>query len=416
MLRYKWILSLGIAAVAPGITLAGPFSIFKSDKTEAASVDSQKQAEDVAAALRAAKINGYDVDIEVRNGVCVLKGRIDSQAHKDQASAAASRVSGIKSVDNQMQVTNSKTGVEQAVAQGAASNRVQPAGFFNRKSEPSAPAASSGSDQETAQRIAQAVGQSGVRGHDIDLKVINGVAVMNGRAQSPRDVAFLTQVVSQVPGVRGVENRMLAPGMMPPAPPAAPKTQNQLVAEQIAQALAMNQLGGQDIEVRFNNGTALLGGVVSHPAQKAAAEKIAASVPGVNQVQNSLQIGQSLAGQPMSPIQQVSYQAPGGGMPGMPMPPMPGHGGSSPSHLAYDMPQLPPHAWPSYSSYPNYAAVTYPTQHSASAWPYIGPFYPYPQVPLGWRQVQLEWDDGYWNLNFRPRTDKWFWYFDPKNW
>ena len=25
--------------------------------------------------------------------------------------------------------------------------------------------------------------------------------------------------------------------------------------------------------------------------------------------------------------------------------------------------------------------------------PYIGPFYPYPQVPLGWRKVQLEWDD-----------------------
>lgn len=26
--------------------------------------------------------------------------------------------------------------------------------------------------------------------------------------------------------------------------------------------------------------------------------------------------------------------------------------------------------------------------------PYIGPFYPYPQVPLGWRQVQLDGDDG----------------------
>jgi hypothetical protein len=47
--------------------------------------------------------------------------------------------------------------------------------------------------------------------------------------------------------------------------------------------------------------------------------------------------------------------------------------------------------------------VTYPKQYSASAWPYIGPFYPYPQVPLGWRKVQLEWDDGWWWLNFKDR-------------
>ena len=32
---------------------------------------------------------------------------------------------------------------------------------------------------------------------------------------------------------------------------------------------------------------------------------------------------------------------------------------------------------------------------------YIGPFYPYPQVPLGWRKVTLEWDDGWWFLDFK---------------
>ena len=31
----KWILSLGIAAVTPGIALAGPFSFFKSDQEAA---------------------------------------------------------------------------------------------------------------------------------------------------------------------------------------------------------------------------------------------------------------------------------------------------------------------------------------------------------------------------------------------
>ena len=64
---------------------------------------------------------------------------------------------------------------------------------------------------------------------------------------------------------------------------------------------------------------------------------------------------------------------------------------------------MPSYAWPSYAAYPNYAALTYPHQYSPTAWPYIGPFYPYPQVPLGWRKVMLEWDDGWWMLDFKDR-------------
>lgn len=67
---------------------------------------------------------------------------------------------------------------------------------------------------------------------------------------------------------------------------------------------------------------------------------------------------------------------------------------------SYDNAQMPGYAWPSYASYPNYAALTYPQQYSPTAWPYIGPFYPYPQVPLAWRKVSLEWDDGWWFLDF----------------
>jgi len=66
----------------------------------------------------------------------------------------------------------------------------------------------------------------------------------------------------------------------------------------------------------------------------------------------------------------------------------------------YDQPAMPAYAWPAYAAYPNYAGVTYPRQYSPTAWPYIGPFYPYPQVPLGWRKVSLEWHDGWWNLDF----------------
>ena len=71
--------------------------------------------------------------------------------------------------------------------------------------------------------------------------------------------------------------------------------------------------------------------------------------------------------------------------------------------ISSDSASLPGYAWPSYAAHPNYGAVSYPKQHSASAWPYIGPFYPYPQVPLGWRKVSLEWDDGWWFLDFNDK-------------
>jgi hypothetical protein len=106
-----------------------------------------------------------------------------------------------------------------------------------------------------------------------------------------------------------------------------------------------------------------------------------------------------------SPYHQAAMQngPPPGEMIGAPQPmpsagPM-GPGAPAPSH--FDHPQMPGYAWPSYASYPNYAAVTYPKQYSPTAWPYIGPFYPYPQVPLGWRKVTLEWDDGWWFLDFK---------------
>jgi hypothetical protein len=86
--------------------------------------------------------------------------------------------------------------------------------------------------------------------------------------------------------------------------------------------------------------------------------------------------------------------------------PMPMYNASAAGSTAparYDQPCMPNYAWPSYAAYPNYAAVTYPKQYSPTAWPYIGPFYPYPQVPLGWRKVTLEWDDGWWFLDFKDQ-------------
>jgi hypothetical protein len=195
-------------------------------------------------------------------------------------------------------------------------------------------------------------------------------------------------------------------------------------------------LVGYDLEIRYSNGIATLAGDVSTMGQRQAAAATVSQIPGVQGVNNQLNVAgpisqtayapgamqmqqmQMAGGQPhMMPQQMMpAGYSPNGMQPGMMMDPgmQPTPTGYAPT--SFNNPQLPHHAWPSYAQYPNSAAVSYPTQYSASAWPYIGPFYPYPQVPLGWREVSLEWDDGQWQLNFNKEKDKWYWVLHPKNW
>jgi hypothetical protein len=81
------------------------------------------------------------------------------------------------------------------------------------------------------------------------------------------------------------------------------------------------------------------------------------------------------------------------------------YGPQGPLPGQYNQPNMPAdYAWPTYANYPNTAQISYPRNYSPKAWPYIGPFYPYPQVPTGWRKVTLEHHNGSWWLDFDDGT------------
>jgi len=131
-------------------------------------------------------------------------------------------------------------------------------------------------------------------------------------------------------------------------------------------------------------------------------------LPGPGGYDGSIVDGQMVPGTMRVSEGDPGMMAGGGSMPAGPMSAGPmsmggGGGGMPPIPMRGDGPNMPNYAWPSYAASPNYAALQYPTQYSPTAWPYIGPFYPYPQVPLGWRRVSLEWDDGWWWLDFDER-------------
>ena len=212
------------------------------------------------------------------------------------------------------------------------------------------------------------------------------------------------------------------------APLAGSAAANQKVADDIAAAIAGAVSDhGYTVSLDFRGGIVTLHGTVSSPHQMRRIVEVTRSRPGVKRVVNELTLV------PAGTVQTTSYQEAGGAP--APMPMAPGSSGqmmnaavpefSMPQGAPpqYDAPYLPPFAWPAKAPYPNYSAVQYPKSYPPNAWPNIGPFYPYPEAPLDWRevkawswgchlidseksppgewrQVKLRWDDGHWYLSF----------------
>jgi hypothetical protein len=218
--------------------------------------------------------------------------------------------------------------------------------------------------------------------------------------------------------------------------------QNQLTADAVAATLrASRNLAGYRIEIQTHDGLVILTGTLESPAQKAEAVARTRYVAGVRGVVDQLQVTndgavRTVQYQPnrmIPPYRQGTLGNPvtGGGTSGPATgyaPPGTPVGGSATGPTAtgtpvtgttYDggpvpegpagmigatqaaQPGYPNYAWPSYAPYPNFSAVGYPTVYPWQAWPNIGPFYPYPEVPLDWRAVTLRWDDGIWWLDFK---------------
>jgi hypothetical protein len=220
-----------------------------------------------------------------------------------------------------------------------------------------------------------------------------------------------------------------------PSGARADEAQETAIATQIAQRLKQSgRLQGYRIGVKYKDGVAWLVGTVANDGQLASAIAIAEQTAGVDYVVNRLELASPSTVATDGAVQQVGLQQPTPAQPiaqarpmqaaparqGTPLPmamvggvqqaqyagPLPAYtpgAGGAVAPVVYDSPNLPGHAWPAYAASPNYAAVTYPKQYSPTAFPFIGPFYPYPQVPLGWRRVALEWDDGWWMLDFHER-------------
>lgn len=189
-----------------------------------------------------------------------------------------------------------------------------------------------------------------------------------------------------------------------PAPPMSP---NQRIAEAISEQLRHSgRLRHYQVNIAHQNGVVELTGQVTDLSQRDEVLRLVYGVAGVERVVDRMVPVNTSGSAPtsvmQSPLQLVQeaaqveppVRAPDGGLP-EPTPIFQAGPGAMPNP-AIQPPRMPPYAWPTYAPYNNYSRVAYPTLYPHEAFPFIGPFYPFPKVPLGWRSVQLQWMDGYW--------------------
>ena len=422
-----------LAATILSIVAGGPLQALAGDREIAEQIIQKLKVQRDAGSLK-----DFTLDLKVDKGVVLMRGNVREEAQKKSVLSVAKDIEGIAKVVDEITVATAGSPATQtatvikpkaaiAVAPGqqtestdnfsfkqslaaskakteakteatteatakATTNSAAGRGVVAQASKP-APWQTSGiemaaatettvaSDRDITSAIVSALGsaqrQGQLKGFGVDVNTQDGKVFLNGRASSDAHRELITSIARQVPGVVDVVDEIAVYGNVP----------QPIMNADSAEPTPLSDYAPNLTPVAVEPMPSLSRGT---PAMNASQRS------GINAqaVPYQMQPGQPLQA---APAGMMSH----GGAMGSPVPMAPFAGGGAAPR--YEQPYLPNYAWPGYAAYPNYAAVSYPQQYSPSAWPYIGPFYPYPQVPLGWRKVSLEWDDGWWMLDFTDR-------------
>ena len=304
----------------------------------------QQQAQAIADRL-SDKYPDYTINVRYNSGTATLNGELYSQEQVADAVSYVKSLPGVDRVNNNLKVIQKRAAQLDAVPM---TSRLGNNNVHAAVSEP--PAAQSVSQPSVAQQPVQP----------------NAITQVSGRQQMQGAIDFTQQIPSAsttapAPTTQSVPVPTLTPPPAVPTPTLEPTVQVSYVDTPQDPKLA--------------------------PSVSSFSPPFSPT-PGISTSQNEVYSAQ----QPYD----VSMN---GNMP-LPM----GH--QAPTMGRYDQPNVPNYAWPTYAAPNNYSEVAYPRLYCPQAAPYIGPFHPYPQVPLEWRKVTLEWHDGYWWLDFDDGTAK----------
>ena len=205
------------------------------------------------------------IKINSNDGVVILSGSVASENHKPMAQNTAEALPGVKSVDNQIEVTG-----ERPVANSDTwvSMKVKTALLFHRNVSAS--------------------------GTEVYLK--EGNVTLKGEAANQAQKELTTEYVIDVEGVKSVENEMTVAAKSEKPSQTIGETIDDasITAEVKGSLLAHHSTSVLNTKVTTLDGVVTLGGNAKNAAEKDLVTKLATDISGVKSVVNNMTIDKTV--------------------------------------------------------------------------------------------------------------------------
>ena len=212
--------------------------------------DEQIQRDVLAEMKYDARVQPNEIGVAVKDGVVTLTGWVDSYTKKWAAEEAAHRVRGVKAVANDIEVR--------------------------------LPSSAERTDTDIAAAAARAVEWDAfVPIEKLDVTVSKGWVTLRGEVEWQFEKEDAERVVRRLSGVRGVTNLIVVKPRVTPSE----------LKQKIEQALIRSaETDAERITVDVQGSKVILKGTVRTWTERAEAERVAWSAPGISSVENRITI------------------------------------------------------------------------------------------------------------------------------
>lgn len=195
-------------------------------------------------------IDGKNIGVSVKDGIVTLFGQVGTYAEKIAAEEAVKRISGVRAVVEEIEVK---------VGSG-----------YQRSDQEIARAALDHLEWTTSLPLEK-----------IKLKVEDGWVTLEGEVEWNYQKTAAKNAINRLSGVRGVDNLIEVKASIEP----------QNIKQKIRSAFERNAtIDAESVSVLVHDHKVTLNGTVQSLVEKKQAERAAWSAPGVNEVENNLEI------------------------------------------------------------------------------------------------------------------------------
>lgn len=198
------------------------------------------------------RLEDDNIGATTKQGIAQLQGSVKQLAEANIAFELASSVMGVKDVINQLKIES-----------------------------PNSPH----DDASLTNAIERSFSLSGkVSAQDIKTQCYNGTVYLDGTVDTPEEKKYAEQLAATVPGIKKVANRLVTRH--------GNTTQDNELTNKLREELRTNPWAtpGAQIEAYVIDNTAFLGGEVYSIEARIQAERTAASLDGITQVQNEIEV------------------------------------------------------------------------------------------------------------------------------